>query len=154
MTAVDRQWVFSDGPDVLNNAIESIPHIRFSFFAQHLVVLPLIRAAGESSPSIRFLFVGRNGTQPSLNLDDIPTLPLPYKTIGNLTFLSSGVQVPDCLSHIVASMLACDPQFEVLPATINATVDSLDATKYSVRRPDREKHLVRGSKLSAWGKPP
>jgi hypothetical protein len=101
MTAVDGQWAFSDGPDVLNDAIESIPPIRFSFFAQHLVVLPLIRAAGESSPSIRFLFVGRNGTQPSLNLGDISTLPLPCNTTGNPTFLSSGVQVPDCHTFLL-----------------------------------------------------
>jgi hypothetical protein len=51
MIAVDGQWVPSDGPDVLNDAIESIPPIKFNLSELlpgiHLVVTLFLISTGR-----------------------------------------------------------------------------------------------------------
>jgi hypothetical protein len=73
-----------------------------------------------------FLFVGRNGTLPShLNLEDIPSHLLPCNTTHNPTYIDG---FPWPCEPLLMSVLVCDSQFEVLPATVNATGSLLEAS--------------------------
>jgi hypothetical protein len=83
----------------------------------------------ETTSLISFLFVGRNGTPPSyLNLEDLPWSLVPCNTTQNPTYLDH-FHI-DC-NPLLVSALMCDPQLEVLPAIINATTSSLEATTLS-----------------------
>jgi hypothetical protein len=81
----------------------------------------------DNNSLIPFIFSGRFApTSISLDLRDIPSMLVPCNTTDNPTFLHDHPS-PDC-EPLLVSVLSCDPRFEILPATINATTSSLDAT--------------------------
>lgn len=81
----------------------------------------------DNNSLIPFIFVGSSMPRSTdIDLRDIPSVHVPCNTTDNPT-LVPGVTDADC-EPLLVSVLACDPEFKILPAIVSATASSLEAT--------------------------
>ncbi|KAF7782890.1 hypothetical protein Agabi119p4_2266 [Agaricus bisporus var. burnettii] len=107
------------------------PLVKYELLGDPLILPMMISDVGPDKPDnnslIPFLFAGSSTLGPmEVDLRDIPSVLVPCNTTDNPTFLPDGTDL-DCQSLLV-SVLACDPEFKILPAIVSATASSLEAT--------------------------